>query len=271
VVPLSRFAQRFKELEEKGEAAFIPFVVLGDPNPKTSFEIIKTLIKNGADALELGFAFSDPIADGKTVQEADQRALAAGMDTDKALSLIKKIRALDKEIPISLLIYYNLILQRGIEKFYSDAKSAGVDAVLAADCPVEESEPLLSAAKKSGIDQVFIVAPTTTQSRLKKILETASGYIYLVGLLGVTGARTSLQNHTIELIKKVKPHSKLPVCVGFGISRPEHVKGIVLAGANGAIVGSAIINLIKKNAGNSNAILKSVSSFCLEMKKATRP
>ncbi|MDP6671131.1 MAG: tryptophan synthase subunit alpha [archaeon] len=268
---MSRFADRFKELEEKGEAAFIPFVVLGDPDFETSFEIIKTLIKNGADALELGFAFSDPIADGKTVQEADQRALAAGMDTDKALSLIKKIRAFNKEIPISLLVYYNLILQRGIEKFYSNAKSAGVDAVLAADCPVEEAQPLLKAAKKSEIDQVFIVAPTTTESRLKKILETANGYIYLVSTLGVTGERTSLQNRTIELIKRVKPHSKLPICVGFGISTPEHIKGIILAGADGAIVGSAIINLIKKNAGNTKAILKSVSSFCVELKKATRP
>ncbi len=193
------------------------------------------------------------------------------MDTDKALSLIKKIRAFDKEIPISLLIYYNLILQRGIEKFYSDAKSVGVDAVLAADCPIEESQPLLAAARKSGIDQVFLVAPTTTESRLKKILETASGYIYLVSLLGVTGARASLQNRTIELIKRVKPFSKLPICVGFGISRPEHVKGVVSAGADGAIVGSAIINLIKQNAGNADAILESVSAFSSKMKKATRP
>lgn len=193
------------------------------------------------------------------------------MDTDKAFSLIKKIRVFDKEIPISLLIYYNLILQRGIEKFYQDAKAAGVDAVLAADCPLEESQPLLKAAKKAGIDQVFLVAPTTTDLRLKKILELASGYIYLVSILGVTGERVSLQNRTIELIKMVKPHSKLPICVGFGISTPEHVKEVVLAGAAGAIVGSAIINLIKQNAGNTKAILESVSSFASKMKKATRP
>lgn len=267
---MDRFGEKFRELRAKGEGAFIPFVVLGDPDYGTSFKIIKALIENGADALELGFAFSDPIADGKTVQEADQRALAGKINTDKDFALIKKVRAYDKEIPISLLIYYNLILQRNIERFYKDAKKAGVDAILAADCPLEEVAPLLKAAKKFGINQVFLVAPTTTQQRLKKILSKASGYIYLVSLLGVTGARASLQKRTIEMIGKIRPHTKIPLCVGFGISRPEHVKQVLGAGADGVIVGSAIIDLIKRNMGKEKRMLKAVAEYVAKMKEATR-
>ena len=149
---MNRFHETFLELRAKKEGAFIPFVVLGDPDYEASLKIVKTLIESGADALELGFAFSDPIADGKTIQEADQRALAKGIDTDRDFELIKRIRSCNEKTPISLLIYYNLIFQRGIEKFYSDAKQAGVDAILAADCPLEEAATLLGAAKKVGID-----------------------------------------------------------------------------------------------------------------------
>ncbi len=267
---MSRFQKRFAELKEKGEAGFVPFVVLGDPDEETSLEIIKTLIQSGADALELGFAFSDPIADGKTVQEADQRALASGMNTDKCLELIKRVRQFNEDIPISLLLYYNLIYQKGIEKFYKEAKEAGVDAILAADCPVEETDPLLEAANKTEIDQVFIVSPTTTKKRLEKILKKCSGYVYIVSVLGVTGARASLQKRSIELIKMVRPFSKLPLCIGFGISKPKHVKNVIEAGADGAIVGSAIINIIKKNIGNKEAMLSEIKELALELKKATR-
>jgi len=260
---------RFENLKEKGKA-FVPFVVLGDPDFDTSFEVIKKLIDSGADALELGLNFSDPIADGSTIQEADLRAAEAGMDTNKDFELIKKIRAYNSEIPISLLIYYNLILQRGIEKFYVDAKAVGVDAVLAADCPVEEAEPLLKAAKKSGISQVFIVAPTTTNARLKKILSVASGYVYLVGLLGVTGARQDLQGTTLELIKRVKPLTNLPVFMGFGISSAGHVKQVLEAGADGVIVGSAIINLMKENLGDRHRMLEAIGKFALELKNAAK-
>ena len=270
MIPLTRFEAQFKKLHSKKEGAFIPFVVLGDPNIETSFEIIKTLIDNGADALELGFAFSDPIADGPTIQEADQRALSHNINTDDAFELIQQIRSYNQKIPISLLIYYNLILQRGIGEFYSQAKQVGVDAVLAADCPVEEAEPLLKAAKENGIDQMFIVAPTTTKARLKKILAQASGYVYLVSLLGVTGARAALQTKTVKLIKFVKPNTNLPICVGFGISKPGHVKEVVGAGANGVIVGSAVIKLVKENLGDKEKMLAAVSEFASEMKAATK-
>ncbi len=267
---MDRFKKKFKELKAKKQGAFIPFVVLGDPNYGLSFRIIKTLIDSGADALELGMGFSDPIADGKTIQEADQRALAQGMNTDRCFALIRKIRSYAKEIPISLLIYYNLIFQRGVEKFYADARKAGADAVLAADCPVEEAKPLLKAAGKHGIKQVFIVSPTTTKNRLLKLLRVCKGYVYLVSLLGVTGARKELQHRTIHLIKRVRPFTKLPLCVGFGISKPQHVKQVILAGADGAIVGSAVINLIKRNLHSERKMLKAIEKFAAAMKKATK-
>ena len=267
---MKRFKKRSDLLKKQKQGAFIPFVVLGDPNYGTSFKIVKALVEGGADALELGFAFSDPIADGKTVQEADQRALSKGINTDKNFALIKKIRGLDKEIPISLLVYYNLIFQRGIEKFYKDAGKAGVDAVLAADCPLEESEQLLKASKKFDIGQVFILSPTTTKPRMRKILKKCSGYVYIVSLLGVTGARVSLQNRAIKLIKRARPLTKLPLYVGFGISKPKHVKQVITAGADGAIVGSAVINLVKHNIQSERRMLKAVKSFAASMKASTR-
>jgi len=168
-----------------------------------------------------------------------------------------------------LLVYYNLIFQRGIDKFYKDAKKAGLDAVLAADCPIEEAKPLLEAAERQGIDQVFIVSPATTEKRLEKIFQKCSGYAYLVSVLGVTGARSELQARTIELIKKTGKHATIPVCVGFGISRPEHVKQVVEAGADGAIVGSALINKVKENLGNQERMLEELALMASEMKKAT--
>jgi len=242
---------------------------LGDPNYGLSFKIIKELIDAGADALELGFAFSDPIADGPTIQEADQRALRAGANTEKNFELLKKIRSYNNEIPISLLIYYNLICQFGLEKFYKKAKAVGVDAILASDVSFEEAAPLLKAAEKHGVNPVFLVTPLTAGKRLKKILEKSSGYVYLVSLLGVTGARKGLQKRTFQLIKRVKRFTKLPLIVGFGISKPEHVKQVIEAGADGAIVGSAIVDLIKKNLKNEKKLLKELKNFALKLKKAT--
>ncbi len=257
-------------MKKRKEGFFIPFVVLGDPSYDISLKIIKTLIASGADALELGFAFSDPIADGKTIQAADQRALSRKIFTDKCFSLLKKIRSMNNEIPISLLVYYNLIYQRGIENFYRDAKNAGVDAILASDVPAEEAGPLLSAAKKFKINQIFLVTPTTTASRLRKILKHASGYIYLVSVLGVTGARANIQKRALGLIKRVRRNTELPIFVGFGISKPGHIKEVIKEGADGAIVGSAIVKIIESNLGNEKGMLSRIASFTRQMKAATR-
>ncbi len=265
----NRFEKRFLELKKKNEAGFMPFVVLGDPDFETSFKIMKALIDSGADALELGFAFSDPVADGPTVQEAGQRALKAGSNTLKCLELIKRIRSENNEIPISLLLYGNIVVQHGTDKFYSDCSTAGVDAVLLADVPAEESDEFVKSAKNYGIEPVFIVSPTTEEERLGTIIEKAGAYVYLVGVLGVTGARIEVQNMTVDLVKRIKPKTSLPVLVGFGISSSRNVKNVIEAGADGAIVGSAIVQKIKDNLGNSEKTIEEISDFARELKKAT--
>ncbi len=265
---MNRYEKRFAELKKNGKKALMPFVVLGDPDYETSSEILKEMMKH-ADALELGFAFSDPIADGKTIQAADVRALDSGINPDKCFELIKEIRKIDNDIPIGLLVYYNLIYANGIDNFYKKAKDAGVDGILAADAPIEEAGPLLKSAKKFGINQIFLVTPTITPERLKTILASASGFVYLVALLGVTGARKELGAETVSLIKKVRPETKLPICVGFGISEPEHVKKVCDAGADCAIVGSAVEKIIEKNLGNKEKMLSEVSDYLSKMKNAT--
>ena len=247
----------------------MPFVVLGDPDFETSLEIIRTLIASGADALELGFAFSDPIADGPVIQEADQRALASGMDTDRNFELLKKIRSLDAQIPISLLIYSNLILQFGIDRFYKKCAECGVDAVLASDVPVEESKPFLACAKKFGVHQIFLVTPNETEARLKKILAVSNGYVYVVAVLGVTGARENVQSMAKGLLQKLRKKTKLPLLVGFGISRPEHVAEVIASGADGAIVGSAIVKKIGENLSDRGMLLRELKDFASGLKSAS--
>ena len=265
----TRFEKRFSELRSAGRHAFVPFVVLGDPDFETSLEIIRTLIASGADALELGFAFSDPIADGPVIQEADQRALASGMDTDRNFELLKKIRSLDAQIPISLLIYSNLILQFGIDRFYKKCAECGVDAVLASDVPVEESKPFLACAKKFGVHQIFLVTPNETEARLKKILAVSNGYVYVVAVLGVTGARENVQSMTKGLLKKLRKKTRLPLLVGFGISRPEHVAEVIASGADGAIVGSAIVKKIGENLSDRGMLLRELKDFASGLKSAS--
>ncbi|MBI4052867.1 MAG: tryptophan synthase subunit alpha [Candidatus Diapherotrites archaeon] len=265
----TRFEKRFSELRSAGRHAFVPFVVLGDPDFETSLEIIRTLIASGADALELGFAFSDPIADGPVIQEADQRALASGMDTDRNFELLKKIRLLDAEIPISLLIYSNLILQFGIDRFYKNCAECGVDAVLASDVPVEESKPFLACAKKFGVHQIFLVTPNETESRLKKILAVSNGYVYVVAVLGVTGARENVQSVAKGLLQKLAKKTRLPLLVGFGISKPEHVREIIASGADGAIVGSAIVRKIGENLSDREMLLRELKKFASSLKSAS--
>ena len=259
---MSRIAEVFAK-----KKAFIPFTVVGDPDYETSKKIIKTMIDSGADMLELGFAFSDPVADGPTIQLADNRAIASGMKVDSAFKLIKEIREYS-DIPIGLLVYANLVYNRGIDKFYSDAHDAGVDAVLVADIPYEEAKEYVEAADRNDVAPVFIVAQTTTEERLLEILKMAKGYIYLVSVLGVTGARGKVEEGTLELVKKVKLQTDLPVAVGFGISNKEQAKEIISAGADGVIVGSAIVKIIERNLDDVDGMLREIGGFVGEMKES---
>ena len=267
---MASYKETFNELKNKNQGALVAFEVIGDPNYRTSLEVVKKIIDSGADILELGLPFSDPIADGPTIQAADIRALKYNMNTDKAFEFVKEVRRYNKKIPIGLLVYANLIFQRGIEKFYKDAADSGVNSVLAADVPMEEANEYIAAAKNNSVDTVFIISPLTPDERIKKIVENVTGFVYVVGRLGVTGAKSDLENSTLELIKRIKKFTNKPLCVGFGISRPEHVKAVINAGADGAIVGSAIVDLISKNINNKEKILSDVYTYVKTMKNATR-
>ena len=252
-----------------GKKYFIPFVVLGDPTVEDSTKIIKGLIKNGANALELGFAFSDPIADGPIIQKANNRALANGITTSKAFGIIEEIRKSSK-IPISVMLSYNLVYKYGTGNFYKKCKELKVDAVLCPDVPLEESEDLVKHSKKYKIAQVFLVSPTTTKERMKQLNKVCKGYVYLVSLLGTTGTRSEISARVPELIKLTKKEMKLPVYVGFGISKPEHVKNILSLGADGAISGSAFCKLIEENLADKKVMIAKIEKFCKEMSKATK-
>ncbi len=262
------YKQLFRALKQKQQAALMPFVVIGDPDYDTSLEIVKTLIESGADILELGLPFSDPIADGPTIQLADQRALKAGINTDQCFQFLQTIRAFS-DIPIGLLVYANLIYQRDIDQFYQDATAAGVNSVLVADLPVEEALPFVSAARKQKIDTVFIISPLTEGERLEQILKQCQGFVYIVSRLGVTGACKTLYNQTASLIKKTKQVTTLPLAVGFGISTPEQVATLVQAGADAAIVGSALIKIIQQNLSDKFQMLRILTDFIKRLKQAT--
>ena len=261
---MRRYEKLFADLKNKKRHAFIPFFVIGDPDYQTSLAVVKKAIDSGADAIELGLAFSDPVADGIVIQAADKRALDAGIKVADAFRFIAEIREYaDKSaseclLPIGLLIYCNLVYKRGVEKFYSDAKKAGVDSILIADMPLEESGLVLDAAKNNEIDQIFLVTQTSSNERIKEINKLSFGFIYLVSVLGVTGARTNFSKDVSAFIKRVKENSTLPVCVGFGISNANHVRDVIKAGADGAIVGSAIVKIIEDNLDDKGKMAENV-------------
>lgn len=263
------YAEMFKNTGKRNEGVFIPFVVAGDPNYEISLKVVKKLVDSGADALEIGFTFSDPIADGPSVQNADLRASNSGMTVEKSFEFLEEVRQFTEK-PIGLLLYFNLVYKYGVEKFYKRLNSIGINAVLIADLPPEESGQVEQIAHENKIEQIFIVSQATSNARLEKISSIGSGFIYAASVMGTTGIRSNVEKNTTELIKRIKNGSNLPVCVGFGISRPEHVEEVLSAGADGAIVGSAIINIIEGNLDNEEEMLKKVSEYVKNMKKATK-
>lgn len=255
---MTRIEKKFKETKAQGKIAFMPFLVAGDPDFETSILIAQKILPF-ADLLEIGFPYSDPLADGPTIQTADGRALRAGMNTDRVFAFIKKLRSVT-DVPITVLVYANIVYQRGIERFYRDAKAAGIDGVLVPDVPVEESEPFVDASRMAGIDPIFLVASTTTPQRLKKILHHAQGFLYVVSVLGVTGARESLSSEMPKLLRRIKKQTNLPLAVGFGISKREHIEILKKAEADGAIVGSALVKIIEENLHNKKRLLEQISA-----------
>ena len=264
---MKTYKQVFSELKEQNSAALIPFFVLGDPDFDTSLAVIKASIDAGADILELGIPFSDPIADGPTIQKADIRALKSGMNVARALELIRQVKQY-KDIPIGLLMYYNLVYQYGVEKFFNDFHEAGVNSVLIADLSIDDADEISGPAASAGLDTVFMATPVTDPERMKLVASKTTGFIYTVSVLGVTGSREKLSDTVEGLVGKLKELTDVPVCVGFGISTPEHAAAVAKAGADGIIIGSKIVGLIEKNLGDTGKIVAEVSVFLSEVKSA---
>ncbi|MDU9794096.1 tryptophan synthase subunit alpha [Helicobacter pylori] len=259
-----RYQNMFETLKKQDKMAFIPFVTLGDPNYALSFEIIKTLIASGVSALELGFAFSDPVADGVTIQASHLRALKHA-SMGKNFQLLKKIRDYNHDIPIGLLAYANLIFSYGVDNFYAQIKECGVDSVLIADMPLIEKELVLKSAQKHHIKQIFIASPNASDKDLEQVAMHSQGYIYTLARSGVTGASRILENDASAIIKTLKAFSPTPALLGFGISKKEHIANAKGMGADGVICGSALVKIIEENLNDENAMLEKIKGFIGEM------
>ncbi|MBY5993836.1 tryptophan synthase subunit alpha [Ferrimonas balearica] len=268
---MSRYQRLFDALNARGEGAFVPFVTLGDPNPGDSLAIVEALVAGGADALELGFPFSDPAADGPTIQDANVRALAAGTTPDHCFALLAQIRERHPDLPIGLLVYANLVFSPGLETFYGRCAEVGVDSVLVADVPVQEAAPFIAAAKAAGVAPIFIAPPNADDATLKAVADAGEGYTYLLSRAGVTGTETAAGMPVDHLLEGLKRHNAPPAVLGFGIAQPEQVRSAIAAGAAGAISGSAVVKLIAQHHQQLPTLVAALTEFVQRMKAATRP
>lgn len=258
--------KKFQELHEKKEGAYMAHIYYGDPSEEFSLRQVYTLVENGTDFIEFGIPFSDPTADGTTFQAACERALKNGITPPKCIQGIKKLRE-NLGIPIVVTTYYNIAYIAGVGAFLSEIKKAGAQAIIIPDIPLEEASSLLDTGKKAGIDIIFQVTPLTTEDRLKKIASVALGFLYLVNVEGVTGARESLADSTLGMINKVRKYSQIPIMAGFGIARKEHAATVVSGGADGVITGSAIGEIYEKNLENPEETLPQIALFARQIKQ----
>jgi tryptophan synthase alpha chain len=261
---MNRIERKFKQLKKNKQKAFIAFITCGYPNLSITKRLIREFAKLGVDIIELGVPFSDPLADGPIIQEASQEALKKGINLDNILNLVKKIRKEDKEIPLCLMTYYNPIFCLGEERFVKKASLCGVDGVIIPDLPPEEGKSFISLAEKNNLDTIFFLSPTSSLARIKMVATVSTGFIYYVSLTGVTGPRKNLSPDLIKNIKMIKQNTPKPVCVGFGVSNPSHVRQIYKV-ADGVIVGSAIIKKIKENL-NKKDLPNIVGKFVAHLK-----
>jgi tryptophan synthase alpha chain len=244
---MGRIADTFKRLKGDGKKALVTFITAGDPDLDTTARLIPILETAGADIIELGVPFSDPMADGPTIQLASERALDAGTTLEGILSMVKKVR-LVTQVPLVLMGYYNPILQYGPERFVKDAASAGVDGVLLVDLPPEEAAEFRKVADLAGITTIFLLTPTSDDARMKRVFSLGSGFLYYVSVTGVTGARQQVEVSVDERVSDIRKHTKLPVVVGFGVSTPEQA-GQIARIADGVVVGSVLVKLFERYTG----------------------
>jgi tryptophan synthase alpha chain len=256
----TRLDTRFAELKSESRAAFVTFVMAGDPDLATSLDIIKALPKAGADIIEIGMPFTDPMADGPSIQAAGLRALKAGTTLKKTLQIVRDFRAADAKTPIVLMGYYNPIYIYGVDPFLADAKAAGVDGLIIVDLPPEEDAELCLPAMKAGLNFIRLATPTTDDKRLPAVLANTSGFVYYVSITGITGSGSADSSVVGEAVARIKRHTKLPVCVGFGIRTPEAAHDIAQH-ANGAVVGTALVDALKGTLdADGKATAKTVSA-----------
>jgi tryptophan synthase alpha chain len=242
----TRIDARFAQLKKQGRSAFITFVMAGDPDPATSLAIVKSLPKAGSDIIEIGMPFTDPMADGPSIQAAGLRALKAGMTLKKTLSMVREFRKSDDSTPLVLMGYYNPIYIFGVDKFLIEAKSAGVDGLIVVDLPPEEDAELCLPAMRAGLNFIRLATPTTDDKRLPAVLANTSGFVYYVSITGITGSAAADSAAVTQAVARIKRHTKLPVCVGFGIRTPEAARAIA-SSADGAVVGSALVDALRNS------------------------
>ncbi len=264
---MSRLARTFEGLRRRGERALIPYFAAGDPSLGVTRQLILEAARRGADVVELGVPFSDPLADGPVIQRASQRALAAGVSLSRALELVRGVRG-EVSLPIVFLTYYNPVHAFGLKAFAHEAVEAGVDGVIVADLPPEEAGPLATEAQSAGLDLIHLVAPTSPPDRMRLIARKSRGFVYFVSLTGVTGARATLPPDLTENLRQLRAVTTKPICVGFGISTPDQVAAVAPY-ADGVIVGSAIVRLVETQAG-SDRLVPEVGAFIASLKASLR-
>jgi tryptophan synthase alpha chain len=269
----TRIDRRFAALKDEGRAALVTFTMAGDPDYATSLAVAKALPKAGADVIELGMPFTDPMADGPAIQAAGVRALAAGQTMIKTLALVREFRASDDATPIVLMGYYNPIYIYGVDKFLTDAKAAGVDGLIVVDLPPEEDEELCLPALKAGLNFIRLATPTTDDKRLPAVLNNTSGFVYYVSITGITGSAAPDAGKVGQAVARIKKHTKLPVAVGFGVRDAASARAIA-ANADGVVVGSALVETLRKsldkNGKAGTSTVKNVTDFVAELAKGVR-
>lgn len=257
---MTRIEQKFQDLRAANRKAFIPFITAGDPNLATTKELILALDRAGADIIEVGVPFSDPIADGPVIQRATERALASGTTLKDVLRLGREVRA-KSQVPLLIMSYYNPLLRYGLERLAGDLKASGYDGVLASDLTVEESDGFVRTMGAAGLNTVFLAAPTSSPERIRKIASTSTGFLYAVARTGVTGESQELSSELRGFLQELRRHTNVPIAVGFGISRPEHVRA-VWQEADGAVVGSALVRVVEENSGRKD-VADEIARFTL--------
>jgi tryptophan synthase alpha chain len=267
---MSRIPERFASLREQREGALVVFITAGDPNLLLSEKAVLTIAEAGADIIEIGIPFSDPLADGPTIQSSTFRALQQGVTPASALEMVARVRA-QSDVPLVVMTYFNPVWQMGVERFAREASQAGVDGVIMTDMPPDEAGEWHPVARRYGLDTIFLVAPTSTPERMRLVAQMSSGFVYCVSRTGVTGAREDLPEEVPQMLRAMRELTELPLCVGFGISRPEHVRAVCQV-ADGAVVGSAVVSLMAQEAARGEpAALSAVYRFVKGLKEATRP